>query len=144
MTPMSTSVAGEFVEAILARDLSRARGLLHPDIDFRAMTPKRIWEADGPAGVEEVLRAWFEHPERDVERVDPTDQTSIEDTFRVGWRVRGNGVDGPFLYEQQAYVREEDGQIVWLRVICTGPRPRSPAARRSPLAAPRGAGRRSL
>jgi len=25
--------------------------------------------------------------------------------------------------EQQAYVREDDGQVVWLRVMCSGPRP---------------------
>jgi hypothetical protein len=41
MTAVSTSVAGEFVEAILARDFPRASRLLHPDVDFRAMTPTR-------------------------------------------------------------------------------------------------------
>jgi hypothetical protein len=87
------------------------------------MTPNRVWEADGPADVEQVLRAWFEHPERDVERVVPTEPTSVEDTMRVGWRVHGSGADGPFVYEQQAYVREDGGQIVWLRVMCSGPRP---------------------
>jgi ketosteroid isomerase-like protein len=124
MTAVPASVTGGFVDAILARDFSRASGLLHPDIDFRAMTPNRAWEADGPAGVEEVLRAWFEHPERDVERVDPTEPASVEDTLRVGWRVHGSDADGhPFIYEQQAYVREDDGQVVWLRVMCSGPRP---------------------
>jgi ketosteroid isomerase-like protein len=117
------SITGEFVDAILARDLSRASGLLHPEIDFRAMTPKRIWEGDDPAGVEDVLRAWFEHPERDVERVEPTEPASVEDTTRVGWRVYGSGTGGPFVYEQQAYLRERDGQIVWMRVMCSGPRP---------------------
>jgi hypothetical protein len=123
MTAVPASATGGFVDAILARDLSRARGLLHPDIDFRAMTPTRVWEASGPVGVEEVLRAWFEHPEREVERVDPIEPASIEDTMRVGWRVYGRGADGPFVYEQQAYVREDDGRVVWLRVMCSGPRP---------------------
>lgn len=124
MTPVSASATGEFVDAILARDFPRASDLLHPDIDFRAMTPKRVWEASDPAGVEEVLRAWFEHPERVVERVDPIDPASVEDTLRVGWRVHGHGIDGgPFVYEQQAYAREDDGRVVWLRVMCSGPRP---------------------
>ncbi len=123
MTAVPASATDGFVDAILARDFSRARGLLHPDIDFRAMTPNRVWEASGPVGVEEVLRAWFEHPERDVERVDPIEPASIEDTMRVGWRVYGLGSDGPFVYEQQAYVREDDGRVVWLRVMCSGPRP---------------------
>lgn len=123
MSAVPTSVTGDFVDAILARDFSRARGLLHADIDFRAMTPSRVWEADGPAGVEEVLRAWFEHPDRSVERVEPTEPASVEDTVRVGWRVHGSDANGPFIYEQQAYVREDDGQVVWLRVMCSGPRP---------------------
>jgi len=123
MTVVPTSVTGELLDAVLARDFTRARGLLRPTVDFRAMTPKRIWEADDPAGVEEVLRAWFEHPDRDVERVEPTAPDSIGDTTRVGWRVHGSGADGPFIYEQQAYVREDDGQVVWLRIMCSGPRP---------------------
>jgi hypothetical protein len=116
------SVTDGFVDAILVRDFPRARGLLHPDIDFRAMTPSRIWEAEGPAGVEDVLRAWFEHPERNIERVEPTEPVSVEDTRRVGWRVHGSDADGSFIYEQQAYLREKDGQVVWLRVMCSGPR----------------------
>jgi hypothetical protein len=123
MTIEPASVTGGFVDAILLRDFSRARSLLHPEIDFRAMTPNRVWEADGPGGVEEVLRAWFEHPERDVERVDSTEPAKVEDTLRVGWRVHGSDADGPFIYEQQAYVREADGQISWLRIMCSGPRP---------------------
>ncbi|HEY7934219.1 MAG TPA: hypothetical protein VID48_10385 [Solirubrobacteraceae bacterium] len=120
---MTASATGGCVDAILARDFSRARGLLHPNIDFRAMTPNRVWEASDPDGVEEVLRAWFEHPEREVERVDPIEVASVEDTMRVGWRVYGTGADGPFVYEQQAYVREDAGRILWLRVMCSGPRP---------------------
>jgi ketosteroid isomerase-like protein len=123
MVAVSASVTGEFVDAILARDLPRACGLLHPDIDFRAMTPSRVWEADGPSGVEKVLRAWFEHPDRNIKRVEPTDPTSVEDTMRVGWRVHGSDAQGPFIYEQQAYLRENEGQVTWLRVMCSGPRP---------------------
>ena len=97
--------------------------MLRPDIDFRAMIPSRVWEANDPAGVEEVLRAWFEHPGRIVEDVKPTEPASVEDTFRVGWRVGGRNADGPFIYEQQAYLRENTGRVVWLRVMCGGPRP---------------------
>lgn len=119
---MSASVTSGFLDAILARDFSRVRDLLHSAIDFRGMTPKRVWEADDPAGVEEVLRAWFEHPERAVERLEPTEPAAVEDTLRVGWRVYGDGADGPFVFEQQAYLREQDGQVIWLRVMCSGPR----------------------
>ncbi len=122
MTVAPASATDGFVEAILARDFVRARSLLDPAVDFRAMTPSRFWEADDPDGVEQVLRAWFEHPDRDVERVDPIEPDSVADTMRVGWRVHGVGADGPFLYEQQAYARERDGKVVWLRIMCSGPR----------------------
>ncbi len=123
MTQIPASVTADLVEAIVARDFLRAQALLHPNVDFRAMTPKRTWEADDPAGVEEVLRAWFEHPERDVERVEPTEPATVEDTARVGWRVYGTEANGPFVYEQQAFLREDGGQVVWMRVMCSGPRP---------------------
>jgi ketosteroid isomerase-like protein len=128
MTVVPASVAGDFVDAILAGDFSRASGLLHPDIEFRAMTPSRVWEAEGPAGVEQVLRAWFEHPDREIEQVDPTEFAAVADTVRVGWRVHGDDANGPFVYEQQAYVRERDGQVAWLRIMCTGPRPTAGAS----------------
>jgi len=122
--PTAQSATTEFLDAVLARDLPRACGLLHPGVDFRAMTPARIWEAGSPADVEGVLRAWFEHPERDVERVEPIEpQSPVEDTLHVGWRVHGQGTDGAFVYEQRAYVREDAGRIVWLRIMCSGPRP---------------------
>ncbi len=123
MTTAPTTVAAELVDAIVARDFTRVRGLLHPDIDFRAMTPSRIWEADGPAGVEDVLRAWLADPDEDIDRIDPTEPNSVEDTARVGWRVHGSSADGTFAFEQQAYMRDRDGQIGWLRVMCSGTRP---------------------
>ena len=123
MTVLPASVTGGFVDAVVARDFSRARGLLDDAIDFRAMTPSRVWEADSPADVEDVLRAWFEHPDRDVERVEATESGSVADTRRVGWRVSGTDANGAFTYEQLAFVRESEGQIVWLRVMCSGPRP---------------------
>lgn len=123
MNPVPASASAEFVDAIVARDFARARAYLGANIDFRAMTPSRVWEADDPAGVEKVLRAWFEHPDRDVERVAPTEPESIADTLRVGWRVYGQGANGPFVYEQQAYVREERDEVCWLRIMCCGPRP---------------------
>lgn len=48
---------------------------------------------------------------------------SIEDTMRVGWLVRISDVDGPHIFEQQAYVRERDAQIDWMRVMCSGEDP---------------------
>lgn len=120
MTTAQSGVATAFVEAIVARDLERAAALLHPEVDFRAMTPSRVWEAQDPAGVVEVLRAWFEDPDEEVHGVEETEPVSIVDRVRVGWLVRISDADGPHVFEQQAYVRERDGLIDWMRVMCSG------------------------
>jgi hypothetical protein len=120
MTTAASGVAVALVDAIVARDVARATALLHPEVDFRAMTPNRVWEADGPAGVEAVLRGWFEDPDEDVEGIEATETIPIEDTIRVGWLVHISDADGPHVFEQQAYVRERDEQVGWLRVICSG------------------------
>lgn len=122
MTTAPSSVATGLADAIVALDFARARGLLHPQIDFRAMTPNRVWEADGPADVEAVLRTWLADPDEEIASVDATAPDVVNDTARVGWLVRGRGADGPFVFEQQAYVREQDGQVAWLRIMCSGTR----------------------
>lgn len=122
-TTPASSVAGALADAVAARDFSGCAALLDPRVDFRGMTPNRDWEAGDPAEVTDVLRTWLEHPDRRVTDVTPTDPEVIADTARVGWLVRGDGQDGPFVFQQQAYVRERDGRITWLRVMCTGPRP---------------------
>ena len=119
----TTNAVGDLVEAIVARDFELARDTLDPAIDFRGMTPRRIWEAGDPTGVEDVLRTWLDDPDEEIASVEATEPVLVEDTVRVGWRVRGTGARGPFVYEQQAYAREQDGRVVWLRVVCSGPRP---------------------
>lgn len=49
MATVESGVATALVDAMVARDIARAAELLHPEIDFRAITPNRVWEADGPA-----------------------------------------------------------------------------------------------
>ncbi len=117
MTIAKSGVAGALVDAIVARDFARVVALLHPEIDFRAMTPNRVWEAEGPAGVEAV---WLDDPDEDVEGIEATEPSSIEETVRVGWRVRLSDANGPHIFEQQAYIRERDAQIGWMRVMCSG------------------------
>jgi hypothetical protein len=120
MTTVQSSVASAFVDAIVARNLTRAIGLLHPEIDFRAMTPNRFWEAEGAVDVGTILRQWLEDPDEEVHEIEATEPVAIEGTARVGWLVRISDADGPHVFEQQAYVTERDGQIDWLRVICSG------------------------
>lgn len=120
-----SGAADRLVDAVVARDFAAARALMHPEVDFRAMTPNRVWEADGPADVEAHLRTWLADPDEEIAAIEPLASASVEDTARVAWLVRGRKADGPFVFEQQAYVRERDGRIGWLRVMCTGSVPRT-------------------
>jgi hypothetical protein len=125
--PADSSASRAFVEALVDRDVSRAAGLLHPDVNFRAMTPNRIWEAGEPSDVEAILREWFEDPDEELHSVQAGANHSIEDVDRIGWLVHISDADGPHVFEQQAYVRERDSRIVWMRVICSGWIPLPPA-----------------
>jgi hypothetical protein len=129
VTTTHSSVASAWVDAIVERDFSGAVALLHPEIDFRAMTPNRVWDAKDPAGVEAVLRTWLADPDEDVQGIQATEPTSIENTVRVGWLVRVSDGGGPHVFEQQAYIRERDAKIGWMRVMCSGwiPLPESSA-----------------
>jgi hypothetical protein len=87
------------------------------------MTPNRIWEAsDADEVVDGILRQWFE-PSDQIEEVVSIDTGSIADRKRVAYCFRGRNPDGAFTVEQQAYYTEQDGQIVWMRIMCSGFRP---------------------
>mgnify|MGYP003432020182 FL=1 len=65
-----TDHGSQFVAALAAKDTDRLVALFAPNVDFRAMTPGRFWEADSPQRVvHEGLYEWFE-PDDVIERVD--------------------------------------------------------------------------
>ena len=52
MTTTEASTLGKaFTEALAAKDFVALSDLLHPEIDFRGLTPHRNWEADNPDDV---------------------------------------------------------------------------------------------
>ena len=121
-----TSLGEQFATALAAKDFDRIRDLLHPEIDFRGMTPSRFWEASGPdAVVTEVLHHWFE-PSDDIESLDAVETDAFSDRERVGYRFTVRNPDGLFTVEQQAYLAARDGSIGWMRVLCSGFRPEQP------------------
>jgi hypothetical protein len=50
-----TTLGERFARALAAKDFAQVTDLLHPEVDFRGMTPGRFWEAtpDGPHLVEQ-------------------------------------------------------------------------------------------
>jgi hypothetical protein len=117
------TIGAEFARALAAKDFSRIRDLLHPEIDFRGMTPRRTWEASDPdAVIAAVLRQWFEDSD-DIEALERLESDAFADCERVGYRFSVRRPDGRFLVEQQAYLSALDGRIGWMRVLCSGYRP---------------------
>lgn len=113
-----------FARAIAAKDAPALVGLLAPDIDFRAMTPGRVWEADSPAQLvdEVILGKWFE-PSDHIEAIEAIENGAVADRQSVRYRFRVMNDDGAFLVEQQAYLGVEDDGISYLRIMCSGYRP---------------------
>jgi uncharacterized protein involved in tellurium resistance len=122
VTTSTTSLGIEFAEALTAKDLERLSALLHPEVDFRALTPNRTWEAGSPdQAVSEILREWCQDLD-EVDAMEDLQTGSVANCQRVGYRIRGRDKDGPYVVEQQAYLEERDGQIAWMRVLCSGQR----------------------
>jgi hypothetical protein len=121
-----TTLGADFAVALAAKDFDRMLDLMHPEIDFRGLTPSRFWEAgDREAVVSEVLRRWFEESD-EIEALEHLESDAFADRERVGYRFSVRNPDGRFLVEQQAYLAERDGRIGWMRVVCSGFRPVSP------------------
>jgi hypothetical protein len=122
-TPTSTATLGAaFAEALTSKDFERAGSLLHPEVDFRALTPNRLWEASDPQHVvDDVLREWLDDSV-EVDELVHVQTDAFATCQRVGFRFRGRDSEGPFLCEQQAYIEERDGRIGWMRLVCSGMR----------------------
>jgi hypothetical protein len=117
------TLGADFARALAIKDDTRIRALIHREIDFRGMTPNRTWEATDADGVLSTLLAnWFEDSD-EIEALEWVESDSFADRERVGYRFSVRNPDGRFLVEQQAYLSPRDGQIVWMRVLCSGYRP---------------------
>jgi hypothetical protein len=124
--PQTTTLGADFARALAAKDSAAIRELIHPEIDFRGLTPSRSWEAtDRDELISILLGSWFEEDD-EIEALESVESDSVADRERVGYRFRVSNPDGRHLVEQQAYLAERDGQIAWMRVVCSGFRPADP------------------
>ena len=111
-----------FVEALATKDPGAIRAVLHPEIDFRALTPNRFWEAHDRGAVLDVLLGnWFP-ADTALDKLLLLETDTIADREQVRFRLRGRNRDGPMIVEQQAYLTDRDGLIGWMRVVCSGQR----------------------
>ncbi len=120
---MAASLGSDFARALAAKDSERLRELVHPEIDFRGLTPSRAWEAGDADELMSVLfDGWFEDKD-EINGVESVESHEFADRERVGYRFSVTNPDGDFLVEQQAYLEEREGRIGWMRVVCSGFRP---------------------
>ena len=119
---MDESLGAKFARSVALKDHTRVRELIHPEIDFWAMTPGDFWDAGGPDEIVGVLEEWFGEDDV-IEQIELLDCDRFADIERVGYRLRVSRPDGYYLIEQQAYLSEHDGKIGWLRIMCSGFRP---------------------
>ncbi len=110
----------DFAHALAEKDTSRLRDLLHAQIEFRALTPRRNWEANDPDAVLEIVfGSWFDESD-DIRTLEKLESDEFADRQRVGYRFAVTNPDGDFIVEQQAYLAERDGRIGWMRIVCSG------------------------
>jgi hypothetical protein len=122
-TDSGTRLGEKFARALFAKDFDDVSELIDPGIDFRALTPRRSWEADSPeALVADVLKVWF-GDSRELLELQSVQNGQVGDRRRVSYRFGGRSPDGPFVIEQQAYYATDGGRINWMRIVCSGFRP---------------------
>ena len=115
-----TSLGEAFARAFAAKDRQRIRDLIGPEFSFMALTPNRMWEADGADALLDIL---FDHWIADnatILAIDKLECDKFEDRECVGYRFRVANEKGEYLVEQQAFVTEKDGHIAWMRLVCSG------------------------
>ncbi len=123
-TPSATdSLGARFASAIEARDRAALRDLLATPVRFRAVTPRRFWDAETPTDVADiVLGTWFDETKQ-VTRVSLVQDDTVGDVSKVSYRMAVATETGPAVIEQVAYYVVQDARITQLRLVCSGFRP---------------------
>jgi hypothetical protein len=118
---MTEHIGERFARALANKDAAALKALLRTDVDFKAMTPGKFWEAhDADMIVDDtILGTWFQ-PERRITETLAVDTDTLGSMDRVGYRFQVRCPDGEFTIEQQAYYVTDGDKMSWLRIMCTG------------------------
>jgi hypothetical protein len=116
-----SDLAHRFTAALAAKDAAALRSLFGSEVDFRALTPSRVWEARTPDALvnDVILGSWFE-PSDVIQRIEPVQHGRVGTRTRIGYRLRVANSGGTYTVEQQAFCDLTNGEITWLRVLCSG------------------------
>jgi hypothetical protein len=111
----------DFARALAAKDAAGLKAALRPEVDFKAMTPGRFWEAESANDVVDdiMLSRWFQ-PTDSIEALEHLEASSVGARQRVAYRMRVRRDGDVFVVEQQAYFDVEQDRMSWLRIMCAG------------------------
>ena len=130
-----------FVESIAAHDLEGIRKILKPEVNFRALVPKRYQEATGPDavdGVIDIVTGWFFEEGDDLQELLDINVTSLPffDRYGLSYRFRirspesaqefrAAGIadipdDVDWIVKQDGYYEVRDGLISKMYLACSG------------------------
>ena len=117
----ASGLAHRFTSALAARDAAALRSLFGCEVDFRALTPGRVWETQDPDALidDVILGSWFE-PGDVIQRIESVQHGQVGTRTRIGYRLRVQNPGRTFTVEQQAFLDLVDGKITWLRMLCSG------------------------
>ncbi len=108
------------VRSLANRDAAGLRELFDDPVEFRALTPGKLWEASSPAAVTEIiLGTWF-GPDTDIIRVSSLETTHVAHRARVDYRLRLLRPEGPAVVAQTAYYSSTRGRITSMHLLCSG------------------------
>jgi hypothetical protein len=94
-TSTVSALGPRFAHALATKDSDALRAVLHPDVDFRGLTPNRFWEAhDCDAVLDIVFGVWFgSHDE--LEELVLLESDAFADREQVRFASAGATVTGP-------------------------------------------------
>lgn len=118
---MAEDLARGWADVVARKDWDALRALVADDVDFRGMTPGRVWEGSSPDDVVEALGLWFEDSDV-VESVELVETDTFADRQTAHYRLLVRNPDGLHVVDQTAYLGGDD-RITWARVMCAGYRP---------------------
>lgn len=122
-TEQDTTLGVQLAHALADQDENRLHSLFATPVVFRAVTPRRFWDAETPMGVVDIaLGVWFD-PSTRVTGLAALETDTVGDVEKVSYRIDVELDSGPAVIEQVAYYSEQDGQITQMRLVCSGFRP---------------------
>jgi hypothetical protein len=117
------TLGAEMALAIRDRDASRLCSLFATPVVFRAVTPRRFWDAETPMGIADIaLGVWFDES-KTITGLTVLETDTVGDVEKVSYRMSVELDSGRTEIEQVAYYSHADGQITQMRLVCSGFRP---------------------